>query len=230
MEKILVSACLLGDNCKYDGGNNLNEFILSLREYYDIIPFCPEVEGGLPTPRSPSEIKNALVVNKEGKDVTRNFLLGAEKAVSLSKLLGIRIAILKENSPSCGVRKIHDGSFQNHLIDGEGFTASALKRIGVKVYSEKDELSFLIPQKKEAPTEFVSYKERGKKAKNKIKEEKPRRDRTKKKTPYSKKDRFDKGHRDNPKGRKSFGHDKNKKSFPKKGNSRFSRNKREKKY
>ena len=143
MEKILISACLVGDNCKYNGGNNLNPNIESLLEKYELIPFCPEMEGGLPTPRNPSEIKCERVVMDNGKDVTRNYELGARKALMLCLYLKIKIAVLKERSPSCGTHQIHDGSFSNKLIDGMGVTAKLLKDNGIKVYSE-DELDQLL--------------------------------------------------------------------------------------
>ena len=143
MEKILISACLVGDNCKYNGGNNLSPQIDALLEKYELIPFCPEVEGGLPTPRNPSEIKGTRVVMDHGKDVTREYELGARKALMLCLYLKIKIAVLKERSPSCGTHQIHDGSFSNKLIDGVGVTARLLKENGIKVYSE-DEINQLL--------------------------------------------------------------------------------------
>ena len=143
MEKILISACLIGDNCKYNGGNNLNPNIEALLEKYELIPFCPEVEGGLPIPRNPSEIKGDRVVMDNGKDVTRNYELGARKALMLCLYLKINIAVLKERSPSCGTHQIHDGSFSNTLIDGMGITAKLLKENDIKVYSE-DEIDQLL--------------------------------------------------------------------------------------
>ena len=143
MEKILISACLVGDNCKYNGGNNLNPQIEALLEKYELIPFCPEVEGGLPIPRNPSEIKGDRVVMNNDKDVTREYELGARKALMLCLYLKIKIAVLKERSPSCGTHQIHDGSFSNKLIDGMGVTARLLKENGIKIYSE-DEINQLL--------------------------------------------------------------------------------------
>ena len=143
MEKILISACLVGENCKYDGGNNLNPKIEALLEKYDLIPFCPEEQGGLDTPRNPSEIKGDSVFMDNGKDVTENFLKGAKKALMLALFLKIKIAILKERSPSCGTHQVHDGSFSNKLIDGMGVTARLLKENGIQVYSE-DEIDKLL--------------------------------------------------------------------------------------
>ncbi len=143
MEKILISACLVGENCKYNGGNNLNPKIEALLEKYDLIPFCPEVEGGLDIPRNPSEIKGESVFMDNGRDVSENFLKGAKKALMLSLFLKIKIAVLKERSPSCGTHQIHDGSFTNKLIDGMGITAKMLKENGIAVYSE-DEIDKLL--------------------------------------------------------------------------------------
>ena len=136
MEKILISACLVGDKCRYDGHTNYTPLIKDLLEKYELVPFCPEVEGGLPTPRKPSERKGDKVINNAGKDVTRNFLLGAEKALNICKYLNIKIAILKENSPSCGVNQIYDGNFNKKLIKGEGVTTELLRKNGVTVYTE----------------------------------------------------------------------------------------------
>ena len=143
MEKILISACLIGDNCTYKGGNNLSSKVESLLEKYELIPFCPEVEGGLPTPRKPSEIKGSGVFMNDGKNVTREFEWGAKKALMLCLYLKIKIAVLKERSPSCGTHQIHDGTFSEKLIDGMGVTAKLLKENGIKVYSE-DEIDQLI--------------------------------------------------------------------------------------
>ena len=143
MEKILISACLVGENCKYNGGNNLNPKIEALLDKYDLIPFCPEVEGGLDIPRNPSEIKGESVFMDNGRDVTENFLKGAKKALMLALYLKIKIAVLKERSPSCGTHQVHDGSFSNKLIDGMGITAKMLKENGIAVYSE-DEIDKLL--------------------------------------------------------------------------------------
>jgi len=143
MEKILISACLVGENCKYNGGNNLHPQIDALLEKYDLIPFCPEEEGGLPTPRNPSEVKGESVFMDNGKDVTENFLKGAKKALMLCLFLKIKIAVLKERSPSCGTHQIHDGSFSEKLINGMGVTAKLLKENGIEVYSE-DEIDKLL--------------------------------------------------------------------------------------
>lgn len=143
MEKILISACLVGDKVKYDGRSNYNEKIKLLLEKYELVPFCPEVEGGLPTPRKPSERVKDRVKMENGKDVTKYYEKGAELAINICLYLGIKIAILKENSPSCGTHKIYDGTFSHKLIDGEGYTTELLKRKGIKVLSE-DEIDTLL--------------------------------------------------------------------------------------
>jgi uncharacterized protein YbbK (DUF523 family) len=143
MEKILVSACLLGTKCRYDGKDNLVQAIKDLGSKYDLVPFCPEQESGLPTPREPSEIFHGMVKHKDGSDVTRFYNDGAQKALNICKFLGIRIAILKDYSPACGVRQIHDGSFTGKKIPGQGFTAQYLSLNGIKVYCENDVLTFL---------------------------------------------------------------------------------------
>ena len=143
MERILISACLVGDNVKYDGGNNKNPLIDKLLEKYELVPFCPEVEGGLPIPRHPAEQRGEQVVNDLDEDVSDEFYRGADLALNICLYLKITKAILKERSPSCGSKKIHDGSFSNKLIDGEGVTTELLKRKGIIIYNE-DEIPLLL--------------------------------------------------------------------------------------
>jgi len=138
MEKILISACLIGDKTRYDGRTNYNPKVQQLMEKYELIPFCPEVEGGLKTPRDPSEIKGDKVISEKGRDVTFQYNKGAELALNICLYLGIKTAILKEKSPSCGVKQIHDGSFTNKLIEGQGITTALLKRKGINVISEEE--------------------------------------------------------------------------------------------
>ena len=138
MKKILVSACLLGIDCKYNGSNNLNEKVLEYLKDKEIIPICPEMLGGLSTPRNPSEIVNGRVVNNIGIDVTEEYNKGANEVLKLAKLLNVGEALLKEKSPSCGVHKIYDGTFSNNKIDGVGVTTKLLIENGIKVYSEED--------------------------------------------------------------------------------------------
>jgi uncharacterized protein YbbK (DUF523 family) len=137
-EKILVSACFLGINCKYDGTSNKNEKILKLARDYILIPVCPEILGGLPTPREPAEQKGKRVITKSGKDVTKYFEKGAKEVLKIAKILKIKKAILKQKSPSCGCGKIYDGTFSGKLIKGDGITTKVLKKSGIKVFSEED--------------------------------------------------------------------------------------------
>ena len=137
-KKALISACLLGINCKYSGGNNLlpGEKLQKLMDEYELIPVCPESYGGLPAPRMPSERVGDRVVSKDGKDVTAEYEKGAEAALKLAETFGAEIAILKENSPSCGSGKIYDGSFSGTLIEGYGVTAEKLKNNGIIIIGE----------------------------------------------------------------------------------------------
>lgn len=138
MEKILISACLVGDKVRYDGKSQYHPLIKDLLQKYELVPFCPEVEGGLPTPRVPSEINKDKVINKEGRDVTRQFKSGAELALNICKYLQIKVAILKDGSPSCGSSQIHDGRFTGRMIKGKGITATLLEQNGIKVYTENE--------------------------------------------------------------------------------------------
>ena len=138
MEKILISACLIGDNVKYNGGNNLTPKLDALLEKYELIPFCPEVEGGLSTPRSPAERVGNNVINQDGEDVTDAYMKGAELAFNICLFLKIKKVILKDKSPSCGSKIIYDGTFSHKEIPGMGVTAEYLKKKGIEVYSEDD--------------------------------------------------------------------------------------------
>lgn len=138
MEKILISACLVGDKVRYDGKSQYHPLIKELLEKYELVPFCPEVEGGLKTPRVPSEVRGERVINKEGKDVTAQFNSGAEKALNICKYLNITKAILKDNSPSCGSTLIHNGLFDGRMIKGKGVTTKLLESHGISVYSENE--------------------------------------------------------------------------------------------
>ncbi|NLY21033.1 MAG: DUF523 domain-containing protein [Tissierellia bacterium] len=143
---ILVSACLLGINCRYDGKDNKVEEILSILEKHNIIPICPEQLGGLTTPREPSEIVNGKVMSKSGVDVNEEFEKGAEEALKLSKMFNSSIAILKARSPSCGSIQVYDGNFNGSLIDGEGVTARLFRENGIEIFDEEhlDELRILL--------------------------------------------------------------------------------------
>ena len=136
-EKILVSACLLGVNCKYNGENNYSKEIDEYLKNYDVVPICPEIMGGLPTPRVPAERKGDKVITKEGKDVTKEFIKGAKECLFLAQKYNIKRALLKLRSPSCGTDKIYDGTFTKQLIDGDGVTAELFKKNGIEVISIK---------------------------------------------------------------------------------------------
>lgn len=137
-EKILVSACLLGLNCKYDGENNRNEKVLEYIKDKEVIPVCPEIFGGLQTPRIPSEIVGDKVLNREKIDVTKEYQKGAEETLYLAKLFNVKKALLKESSPSCGTNTIYDGTFTGNKINGIGITAKLLKENGIEVISENE--------------------------------------------------------------------------------------------
>lgn len=131
--KILVSACLLGKNCKYNGGNNYNEDVVLYLRGHEAIPVCPELAGGLSVPRSPCEIVDGVVMNADGENVDAAFRAGAAACVDLAKKEKIDLAILQSRSPSCGVNRIYDGTFSGKKIDGSGVFASALRENGFKV-------------------------------------------------------------------------------------------------
>lgn len=135
---VLVSACLLGADCKYNGKNNNNEQVKGLLEKYHLIPVCPEMFGGLMIPRLPAERRGDRVVNLYGKDLTEEFERGAQQVCKLAELYQCKYAVLKEQSPSCGAHRIYDGSFQGKVIDGVGFTAQKLREMGVTVLSEEE--------------------------------------------------------------------------------------------
>ncbi|MBR1413077.1 MAG: DUF523 domain-containing protein [Bacilli bacterium] len=136
---ILVSACLVGLNTKYNGGNNFDDKIFELVKKGVAIPICPEQLGGLSTPRLPSEIINNKVYNKNNKDLTSNFVKGAEEVLKLAKELNIKIAILKSKSPSCGKGIIYDGTFSSNLTNGNGITTQLLIDNGIEVISSDDD-------------------------------------------------------------------------------------------
>lgn len=137
-EKIIVSSCILGNNTKYNGGNNYNPLIEKIKEKYDIIIICPEVMGGLSTPRDPSEIKGDTVINNKGIDVTFEFNKGANIAYELALKHNIKKAILKDGSPSCGSIKIYDGTFSGNKIIGQGVAVKRLKELGIDIFTENE--------------------------------------------------------------------------------------------
>lgn len=136
--KILVSRCLIGEPCRYDGGSNPVPWVRALYERGLAVPVCPEVLGGLPTPRVPSERLGDRVVNAAGEDVTAAFQLGAKRALEICRAAGCRQAILKARSPSCGCGEIYDGSFTHTRVPGSGVFAELLEREGVAVRTEED--------------------------------------------------------------------------------------------
>ena len=138
MEKILVSACLLGIKCRYDGKSMPNEGVMRLAEKYALVPVCPEIYGGLPTPRTPSERVGDLVIMKDGTDVTENYQRGAKETLELCRIFGAKTAILKERSPSCGKGEIYDGSFSGALTARDGVSAELLISEGIRVIGESE--------------------------------------------------------------------------------------------
>ena len=136
--KILISACLLGTPCRYDGKSVRRVDVEALAERYELVPICPEVDGGLPTPRVPSERLGDRVVMRDGTDVTENFLNGARHAYSLAVKHGCEIALLKERSPSCGKDLIYDGSFTSTLTERMGVAAEYLSLHGIAVYGQSE--------------------------------------------------------------------------------------------
>ena len=134
--KLLVSACLLGVLCRYDGKAKTHEGVCSLLEKHTMIPFCPEIYGGLSTPRPASERLGERVVAKTGGEVTEQFRRGAEEALRLCRMYGCEAALLKERSPSCGSGAVYDGTFTGTVIPGDGVTAQLLKANGIQVVGE----------------------------------------------------------------------------------------------
>lgn len=133
---ILVSACLLGCPCRYDGAAKADPRVLALMERHTLIPVCPEQLGGLPTPRLPSERREGGVFDRGGKDVTVQYRQGAEEVLRLARLYGCTHAVLKERSPSCGSGQIYDGSFSHVLVPGSGVAAELLAQNGITVLGE----------------------------------------------------------------------------------------------
>ena len=143
--KVVISACLLGVRCRYDGGHSRNETAMNRKKTYQLIPVCPEESGGLPTPRPPAEIVGgdgdavldgtAKVMTANGTDVTAAYLKGAHHALQVAQSHGATHVILKARSPSCGCGSIYDGTFSGTLISGDGVTTALLKRHGIAVTS-----------------------------------------------------------------------------------------------
>ena len=134
----MVSACLAGENCKYDGGNNKNEKVLRLLEGSEAILICPEQMGGLPTPRVPSEIRDGVVTAKDGRVVDSEFRAGAQKCLEIARREQPDLIVLQSRSPSCGVKQHYDGTFTGTLVEGPGVTAQLLMESGFKVIDVED--------------------------------------------------------------------------------------------
>ena len=136
--KIMVSACLTGENCKYNGGNNRNEKVLQLLQNHEVITVCPEQMGGLPTPRVPSEIKDGVVTARDGRIVDTEFRAGAAKCLEIAVRAQPDLIVLQSRSPSCGVKQRYDGTFSGTLIDGAGVTAQLLIEHGFRCVDVED--------------------------------------------------------------------------------------------
>lgn len=136
--KIMVSACLLGENCKYNGGNNFNKNVIEFVKEHEVVAVCPEVLGGLSVPRNPAEIVNGVVMTKEHISVDQEFRKGAEIALKQALDEQINMAILQPRSPSCGIKQIYDGSFSGKLIEEKGVFAEMLSKAGIKLIDVED--------------------------------------------------------------------------------------------
>lgn len=136
-EKILVSACLLGVNCKYNGGNNPSEEVDEFLKNYEIIPICPEIMGGLSTPRVAAEQKGEKVITQDGEDVTKQYRKGAEECLFLAQKYNVKKALLKLRSPSCGYGQVYDGTFSHTLINKNGITAQLFLENGIEIITIK---------------------------------------------------------------------------------------------
>lgn len=136
--KVIVSACLAGDNCKYNGGNNLNQKMMNFLKSHEIIKVCPEVLGGLPIPRPSAEILDGQVMNTEGKNITKEFILGAQRAFEIVKKEKPDLIILQSRSPSCGIKQIYDGTFSRKKIPGHGLFAALCIKAEYKVLDIED--------------------------------------------------------------------------------------------
>ena len=135
---IIVSACLAGIACRYDGAAKPCEAVIRLVAEGQAVPLCPEQLGGLPTPRAPAEITGSQVIRKDGVELTEEFIRGARESLKIARLVGAKTAILKSRSPSCGSGKIYDGSFSGRLVDGDGLFAELCKQEGIEVKNEEE--------------------------------------------------------------------------------------------
>lgn len=138
MENLLISACLLGVDCRYDGNNNLIKGLEELKARYNLIPVCPEILGGMATPRKPVELKSGHVFNQDGQNFDREFFNGAAQSVKIARICDCHKALLQARSPSCGYGLIYDGTFSRTLIPGNGIAAESLDQAGLEIYSSDD--------------------------------------------------------------------------------------------
>ena len=140
---LLISACLLGVRCRYDGAARRMERLEELMRRHVLVPVCPEVLGGLPTPRPPSELREGRVVTRDGQDVTEAFQAGAQTALAVARAAGCHCALLKERSPSCGCAGVYDGTFSGRLCEGHGVGAALVRRAGIRVLGESQVAALL---------------------------------------------------------------------------------------
>ena len=145
--KLLISECLFGVPCRYDGKDNYIETIEALKEYYELVPVCPEVLGGLSTPRDPAERQGERICTVNGADVTDEFVRGAQLTVDIALKYGCKQALMKAKSPSCGYKRIYDGTFTRTMKNGHGCTVEALLEKNITIYTEND-IELLLAKKK----------------------------------------------------------------------------------
>lgn len=152
--KILVSACLMGRNCKYSGGNNYNPAVVELSQSHELVEVCPEVMAGLPIPRTPIELVGGVLMDKLGQNVDEALRQAVDRAVKLALSAGVELAILQPRSPTCGVEQVYDGTFSGRLIPGSGVFAHALQAAGIPVVDAGNTAWFdrkLCPETAQAP-------------------------------------------------------------------------------
>ena len=139
LKKLIISACLLGESCRYDGKSKTCAGVEALKHQYILLPVCPECMGGLPTPRPPAELqRDGKVINQGGRDVSANYQAGAEEVLRIAAAEGCKLALLKEKSPSCGKGLIYDGSFTKTLTKGNGVCTELLLQNGIRVLGESE--------------------------------------------------------------------------------------------
>ena len=139
---LIISACLVGRSCRYDGASKILAELGELEKLFDIVPVCPETDGGLSVPRPPAEIINGKIITADGEDVTGTYEKGARNAVVTALRAGAKYALLKESSPSCGTHFIYDGTFSGKLVDGNGVFAGMLSSMGIEVITEKEKIKW----------------------------------------------------------------------------------------